>query len=165
MLTGRRSGGTPDRSAPPRTTRPALGVSNPAKSRINVVLPQPDGPSRQKNSRSKMSSVTSSTAAAAAKRLVTLSKRTRGTAPGSVHGAKERRADPTGERAGWARAFKAAEVAITRQAAATPSSPAAPPTRQRPSRRPPEEAEQRRGRRTVRSSLYKPAENPPRAQM
>src|SRR5215207_4623116 len=100
MLTGRRYGGTPDRSAPPRTTRPALGISKPAKSRINVVLPQPDGPRRQKNSRSKMSSVTSSTAAVAPKRLVTLSKRISGSAPGSVHGAKERRADPTGDRRG-----------------------------------------------------------------
>ena len=71
-----------------------------------MVLPQPDGPSRQKNSRSKMSSVRSSTAAVAPKRLVTLSKRIRGTAPGSVHGAKERRADPTGERRGNDGAFE-----------------------------------------------------------
>ncbi len=68
--------------------------------RSSVVLPQPDGPSRQKNSRSKMSSVKSSTATVPPNRLVTVSKRISGTAAGSFQGANERRTAPidTGSR-------------------------------------------------------------------
>ena len=38
-------------SLPSMTIRPSVGVSNPASIRISVVLPQPDGPNRAKNSR------------------------------------------------------------------------------------------------------------------
>ncbi len=51
MLTGRLFGGIGAMSTPSTMIVPALGVSNPASMRISVVLPQPDGPSRAKNSR------------------------------------------------------------------------------------------------------------------
>ena len=50
---------------------PPLGVSKPASMRSSVVLPQPDGPSSAKNSFSRMSSETPSTAATLPKFLVT----------------------------------------------------------------------------------------------
>ena len=49
-------------SLPPTWTRPESGSSKPAIMRKDVVLPQPDGPSREKNSPAAMSSVTPSTA-------------------------------------------------------------------------------------------------------
>ena len=49
-------------SRPPTWTRPSSGSSKPAIMRSVVVLPQPDGPSSEKNSPAAMSSVTSSTA-------------------------------------------------------------------------------------------------------
>ena len=52
---------------------PPSGVSKPASMRRSVVLPQPEGPSRAKNSFSRMSSETPSTATAGPKRLVTRS--------------------------------------------------------------------------------------------
>src|SRR4028119_335360 len=75
--------------------RPSLGVSKPASIRMSVVLPQPEGPSRQKNSPSKMSSVRWSTATASPNRFVTFSKRICGLASGSAQGAKVRRTAPT----------------------------------------------------------------------
>ena len=51
MLTGRRLGGTPEMSSPSSRIWPEVGTSKPASMRSNVVLPQPDGPSRAKNSR------------------------------------------------------------------------------------------------------------------
>ena len=42
-------------SVPPSKIVPSVGVSNPASIRIIVVLPQPDGPNRAKNSRSYIS--------------------------------------------------------------------------------------------------------------
>src|SRR6186713_1424582 len=66
----------PARSWPASSTRPASGASKPASRRSSVVLPQPDGPSSAKNSRSWISSVTPSTAAKSPKRLVICSKLT-----------------------------------------------------------------------------------------
>src|SRR5690349_6839181 len=54
--------GTSVMSWPPTWTRPASGISKPAIMRRDVVLPQPDGPSSEKNSPAAMSSVTPSTA-------------------------------------------------------------------------------------------------------
>ena len=62
MLTGRLLGGTPAMSSPSIRISPSLGVSSPASMRSSVVLPQPDGPSSAKNSPSRMSSETLSTA-------------------------------------------------------------------------------------------------------
>jgi len=45
-------------SWPPTWTRPESGISKPAIMRKDVVLPQPDGPSSEKNSPAAMSSVT-----------------------------------------------------------------------------------------------------------
>src|SRR5215213_7223445 len=56
--------------------RPSFGVSKPASMRRSVVLPQPDGPSSAKNSPSRISSESRSTAAKPEKRLLTASKRT-----------------------------------------------------------------------------------------
>jgi hypothetical protein len=50
-----------------------VGVSNPAIMRRVVVLPQPEGPRREKNSPRAIEKVTSSTAATSPKRLVTRS--------------------------------------------------------------------------------------------
>jgi hypothetical protein len=50
MLTSRLCGGTFVTSVPCRYTVPAVGSSKPATIRIVVVLPQPEGPSREKNS-------------------------------------------------------------------------------------------------------------------
>jgi len=54
--------GSPVTSAPSSRMRPALGVSNPASRRNSVVLPQPDGPSRVKNSPPPMVKYTPSSA-------------------------------------------------------------------------------------------------------
>src|SRR5215218_5705967 len=64
------------RSCPASTTRPSSGVSKPASMRRSVVLPQPDGPSSAKNSPSRISSESRSTAAKPENRLLTASKRT-----------------------------------------------------------------------------------------
>src|SRR5215207_4663746 len=72
MLTGRRWGGTRVTSLPWMRIVPALGSSNPAISRSRVVLPQPLGPSRAKNSPRAISSETPSTAVTSPKRLVTV---------------------------------------------------------------------------------------------
>src|SRR5436190_14632949 len=50
--------------------RPWSGVSNPAISRSNVVLPQPDGPSSAKNSPLSIDNDTRSTAGTAPNRLL-----------------------------------------------------------------------------------------------
>ena len=49
-------------SRPPSSTRPDVGVSKPAIIRSTVVLPEPEGPSIEKNSPSRISSSMSSTA-------------------------------------------------------------------------------------------------------
>ncbi len=50
MFTARLFGGTGPMSCPASSIRPEVGFSNPASIRIIVVLPQPDGPSKAKNS-------------------------------------------------------------------------------------------------------------------
>jgi len=54
--------------------RPAVGSSKPASMRSSVDLPQPEAPSRAKNSRSKTVSDRLLTAVKSPNRLVTLSK-------------------------------------------------------------------------------------------
>lgn len=61
-LIGRRFGCLPSRSSPSSVTVPLSGVSKPAMMRSSVVLPQPDGPSRAKNSPCPISSETPSSA-------------------------------------------------------------------------------------------------------
>src|SRR5436305_2978231 len=73
MLTGRRFEKSVVTSFPSRTMRPSSGTSKPAIIRSVVVLPQPLGPSSEKNSPSRIDSVTSRTAAAFPKRLPTFS--------------------------------------------------------------------------------------------
>ena len=62
MLTSRRKGGTPTMSRPWSRIWPLVGSSKPAIIRRVVVLPQPDGPSIEKNSPSAMRRSTCSTA-------------------------------------------------------------------------------------------------------
>ncbi len=50
MFTARLLGGTGAMSWPDNSIRPSVGASKPASMRSSVVLPQPDGPSRAKNS-------------------------------------------------------------------------------------------------------------------
>ena len=71
MLTGRRLGGTRVTSSPPMRTVPAVGASKPPIIRSRVVLPQPLGPSSEKNSPRRIASDTSSTAVRSPKRLLT----------------------------------------------------------------------------------------------
>ena len=56
-------------SRPSNSTEPVSGDSNPAMMRSVVVLPQPDGPSKPKNSPRSTATETSATAAVAPKRL------------------------------------------------------------------------------------------------
>src|SRR5690606_17910229 len=63
-------------SSPPMRILPAVGVSSPAIMRSEVVLPQPEGPSRHTNSPSPISKLTSPTAVKSPKRLVTFSNST-----------------------------------------------------------------------------------------
>ena len=62
MLTSRSNGATRVTSRPLSITVPAVGCSNPAIMRSTVVLPEPDGPSMEKNSPSAMSRSTPATA-------------------------------------------------------------------------------------------------------
>ena len=50
MFTSRSKGGRSETSRPSRRIRPSVGRSNPAIIRRQVVLPEPEGPSREKNS-------------------------------------------------------------------------------------------------------------------
>src|SRR5207302_7040336 len=59
-------------SVPSSRISPASGRSNPAIMRSNVVLPQPEGPSRVKNSPACTARLTLSTAVSGPKRRVTL---------------------------------------------------------------------------------------------
>src|SRR5690606_7163439 len=63
-------------SSPPMRILPAVGVSSPAIMRSEVVLPQPEGPSRHTNSPSPISKLTLPTAVKSPKRLVTFSNST-----------------------------------------------------------------------------------------
>src|SRR5687767_6818247 len=71
MLVGRAFGGTVDIGCPSISNSPSVGSSKPASMRSNVVLPQPDGPSSEKNSPRRMSNETSSTALTGPKCLET----------------------------------------------------------------------------------------------
>src|SRR6478752_752453 len=62
-------------SSPPRKILPSVGSSRPAIMRSVVVLPQPEGPSRQKNSPSFTVKVESFTATKSAKALCRFSTR------------------------------------------------------------------------------------------
>ncbi len=73
MLTLRLRGETQVTSSPWSSTRPASGCSKPAIIRSDVVLPQPDGPSIEKNSPPRIVNETSFTATTAPKRFVTRS--------------------------------------------------------------------------------------------
>src|SRR4051794_34446584 len=74
-------------SAPPSRILPASGVPKPASIRSSVVLPQPDGPSRAKNSPARISSDSLSTATKPPKRFVTPSMRSSGmSATGAARG-------------------------------------------------------------------------------
>jgi len=59
MPTRRRRAGSARKSSPPKLTSPESGRSNPASTRSKVVLPEPDGPSSARNSRSLAASDTS----------------------------------------------------------------------------------------------------------
>ena len=50
MLVGRRLAGMPSIDWPSTEIKPLVGLSKPAIMRNSVVLPQPDGPSSEKNS-------------------------------------------------------------------------------------------------------------------
>ena len=88
MFTARLFGGIPAMSWPDNDIEPDVGFSNPASIRIMVVLPQPDGPSKAKNSRSKMSNVKSSMATKSPNRFVTFLNEISGSALGSAQGSK-----------------------------------------------------------------------------
>ena len=62
MLTSRSQGGTPRIGIEKSSMLPASGCSKPAISRRHVVFPEPDGPSIEKNSPSRMSRSMPSTA-------------------------------------------------------------------------------------------------------
>src|SRR5579859_4450476 len=68
MLTSRWFGGTPTTSLPYSRICPSVGSSKPPIIRRVVVLPHPDGPSREKNSPSPMVRSTRSTAATVPRR-------------------------------------------------------------------------------------------------
>ena len=74
MFTLRRFGGTAVTSTPRSRMRPSSGCSNPPIIRRLVVLPQPLGPSSEKNSPSRISSETERTASTLPNRLVTPSR-------------------------------------------------------------------------------------------
>ena len=84
MLTGRLSGGAFVTSTPRSSIRPAVGSSKPPIIRRVVVLPQPDGPSSEKNSPDRISSEMSSTARTSPNRFETLDRRISGTASETV---------------------------------------------------------------------------------
>ena len=72
MPKSRSSGGSAETSRPACRITPSLWMSSPAMARSKVVLPQPEGPRKQTNSPSAMSSDTSRSAEKSPKRLVTL---------------------------------------------------------------------------------------------
>src|ERR687887_2238638 len=74
MFTGRRLGSTDVTSRPWSRIRPSSGTSKPAIMRSVVVFPQPLGPSKEKNSPSRIASETFWTACDLPKRLLTSSR-------------------------------------------------------------------------------------------
>ncbi len=88
MLVGRWFAGTPAMSCPSIRMVPAVGSSKPAMQRSSVVLPQPDGPSSEKNSPSRISAETPSSAVTSPNRFSTVqsSIRARGSLTASPPG-------------------------------------------------------------------------------
>ena len=72
VLTLRLYGGVPTASTPPIRISPSSGCSKPAIIRSDVVLPQPEGPSSERNSPFRTWKETALTAVSAPKRLVTV---------------------------------------------------------------------------------------------
>src|SRR5262249_51046630 len=70
MPKSRRLGGKAEMSRPPCSMRPVVWMSRPAMARRSVVLPQPDGPRKQPNSPSAISSEMSPSAVKAPNFLV-----------------------------------------------------------------------------------------------
>ena len=71
MLTGRLLGGVADIGWPSIRISPSVGVSKPATILSSVVLPQPEGPNKEKNSPREISKLAWSTAVTVPKRLLT----------------------------------------------------------------------------------------------
>src|SRR5215210_6712434 len=84
VLTLRLLGATPTAERPSMSISPAVGSSKPAIIRSVVVLPQPDGPSRARNSPGCTSRSMSSTATRSPKRFVTPRSATSGVSPLSM---------------------------------------------------------------------------------
>jgi hypothetical protein len=78
-------------SRSPMMTRPAVGVSSPAIILSVVVLPQPEGPSRQTNSPSPISRLRSETAVKSPNFLVTPSNLTEAMKPQALMPPKNRK--------------------------------------------------------------------------
>ena len=76
MATSRSRASDAVTSAPSMNTRPAVGMSRPARIRSVVLLPEPDGPSRAKNSPGLISKLTPFKAPKAPCILTMPSKRT-----------------------------------------------------------------------------------------
>src|SRR5262245_50911300 len=79
MARSRSRGATSLTRVPSIRMSPEVGSSSPAIMRMVVVLPQPEGPRRTKNSRSAMSSERSCTATKLPKRFATRSRMMRAT--------------------------------------------------------------------------------------
>src|SRR3954467_416785 len=71
-------------SAPSTSTLPAEGATRPAIIRSSVVLPQPDGPSRETNSPEATARSTSATASCVPNRLLRRSRASSATAAGDL---------------------------------------------------------------------------------
>ena len=84
MLTGRLSGGSIVMSRSRSRIRPAVGSSKPPIIRSVVVLPQPDGPSSEKNSPAATSIDTPSTARTPPKRFSRSTSGSRGRVAGAA---------------------------------------------------------------------------------
>ena len=87
VLTLRRCGGSPSTRSSRMKISPLVALTKPPIRLSVVVLPQPDGPRRQKNSPSAISSVTPSTALTEPKRRLTLTNLTAGDMGCAIAGA------------------------------------------------------------------------------
>ncbi len=88
MLTLRLCGGTDVTSSPPTMTLPEVGSLKPAIIRRVVVLPQPEGPSSEKNSPCLIDSSTLSTTVVSPNRLVSPTSSTAASAVSEVPAAR-----------------------------------------------------------------------------
>src|SRR5512132_3884513 len=94
MPTLRLPGASPVTSSSSMRTRPLVGVTKPAIIRSVVVLPHPDGPRRVRNSPSRTSRLSPSTAAMSPKRRVTSTRVTRAMTPASARRSPSHEAVP-----------------------------------------------------------------------